>query len=291
MILWQQYLRPKTVIEALDALATAPGPVLPLAGGTDLLLDLEQGRRPPVHTLVDITSVGEMLPIEIRAGELFIGAAVAHDQIVESPLVREHAQALMEGCELIGGPQVRNVATLGGNVAHALPAADGTVALIALGAQAEVASPVGYRRMPLVDFFVGPGRNILVENELLVGFYLPLRNKKEASAFQRIMRPQGVALPIVNLAIWLAREEDRVANIHIAVGPAGPKPWRASAAESALHGRRLQDPLALQALNLLLQEARFRTSPHRSSADYRRQLVSVLFKDTLTSAWNRAGQV
>lgn len=290
MILWQEYLRPKNVTEALEALATAPGPVLPLAGGTDLLLELEQGRHAPVRTLVDITSVSEMLPIELRAGELFIGAAVPHDQIVDSPLVREHAQALLEGCALIGGPQVRNVATLGGNVAHALPAADGTIALIALDAQAEVAGPGGYRRVPLIDFFLGPGKNILVENELLVGFYLPVRNGNEASAFQRVMRPQGVALPILNLAIWLAREEGRVRDIHIAVGPAGPKPWRASAAEAALRGQTLEDQLVRHSLDLILQEARFRTSPQRSSADYRRHLAGVLFTDTLAAAWSRAGR-
>jgi carbon-monoxide dehydrogenase medium subunit len=290
MTLWQEYLRPKTVSEALNALATAPAPVLPLAGGTDLLLDLEQGRRAPVHTLVDITSVGEMLPIELRSGELFVGAAVPHDRIVDSPLVREHAQALVEGCALIGGPQVRNVATLGGNVAHALPAADGTVALIALDAQVEVAGPAGFRRLPLIDFFVGPGKNILGRNELLVGFYLPLRNGNEASAFQRVMRPQGVALPILNVAIWLAREGGRVADIRIAVGPAGPKPWRASAAEAALRGQALDDGLIPHGLDLILQDAQFRTSPHRSSSDYRRHLAGVLFGDTLASAWARAGQ-
>lgn len=289
MILWQEYLRPKTLTEALDALATAPGPVLPLAGGTDLLLELDQGRHAPVRTLVDITSVSEMLPIELRAGELFIGAAVPHDQIVDSPTVREHAQALLEGCGLIGGPQVRNVATLGGNVAHALPAADGTIALIALDAQAEVAGPAGYRRVPLVDFFLGPGKNILAENELLVGFYLPLRNRNEASAFQRVMRPQGVALPILNLAIWLAREEERVADIRIAIGPAGPKPWRAAAAEAALRGEALDDRLVLRGLDLILHDAQFRTSPHRSSADYRRHLAGVLFRDALAAAWTRAG--
>lgn len=290
MILWQEYLRPKTLKEAISALTSAPGPVLPVAGGTDLLLDLEQGRHPPVHTLVDVTCVDEMLPIEIRAGELFIGAAVAHTQVVFSPLVREHAQALVEGCDLIGGPQVRNVATLGGNVAHALPAADGTVALMAMGAQAEVAGPSGNRRMPLADIFIGPGKSILAKDELLVGFYLPLRNKNEASAFKRVMRPQGVALPILNVAIWLRRDGEQMADVHIAVGPAGPKPWRASSAESALRGQKMDEALKAHALDLLSQEAQFRTSPQRASADYRRHLVSVLFGDTLQTAWSRAKQ-
>ncbi len=290
MTLWQEYLQPKTITEAISALANAPGPALPLAGGTDLILDLDQGRHPPVHTIVDITSVREMLPIEIRDNKLFIGASVSHTHIVESELVARHAQALVDACGLIGGPQVRNVATLGGNVAHALPAADGTIALMAMNAQAEVANEKGSRRVPIAEMFLGPGKSALVKNELLVGFYLPLQNKNQASAFQRVMRPQGVALPIINSAVWLIREQDRIADIRIAVGPGGPKPWRALASESDLSGKRLNDETITHAFGLLLRDVMFRTSPYRASAEYRRHLAKTLFKDTLEAAWKRALQ-
>src|SRR5512142_775237 len=140
MNLWQEYLLPTNLSQALQAFAEAPGPVLPIAGGTDLLLDLEQGHHAPVHTLVDVTSIAEMTVLEARGNELFVGAAVPVNRIVLDPLAGAHAQALTEACNLIAGPQVRNVATLGGNVAHALPAADGTIALLALSAQAEIAS-------------------------------------------------------------------------------------------------------------------------------------------------------
>lgn len=289
MSLWQEYHQPKTVTEALDALVHSPEPSMLLAGGTDLLLDLDQGRHPPVHTLVDITSVQEMLPLEIRGDELFVGAGVPYARIVRSALAEEHVQALVEASGLVGGPQVRNVGTLGGNVAHALPAADGTIALMALNAQAEIASSTkGTRRTALDGLFLGPGKSALAKDELLVGFYLPLKGKKQASAFRRIMRPQGVALPIINMAIWLERDGERVVDIRIAVGPAGPKPWRAASAEGALRGRKLDDQATAQALEFLLQEARFRTSPQRASAEYRRKLVKVLFHDTLQTAWVRA---
>ena len=291
MTLWQEYLQPKTITEAISALANAPGPALPLAGGTDLILDLDQGRHPPVHTIVDITSVREMLPIEIRGNELFIGASVSHTHIVESELVAQHAQALVDACGLIGGPQVRNVATLGGNVAHALPAADGTIALMALNAQVEIANQKGSRRVPITEMFLGPGKSALIQNELLVGFYIPLRNQNQASAFQRVMRPQGVALPIINLAVWLMREQDRIADIRIAVGPGGPKPWRASASESDLSDKRLNDETITHALGILLRDVKFRTSPHRASAEYRRHLAKSLFKDTLEAAWKRASNL
>src|SRR4026207_1160797 len=126
MNLWQNYLRPRTLSEAMDAFSPAPRPLAPIAGGTDLLIDLEQGRHSPVHTLVDVTEIEELLALEIRDDTLFIGASVPVNRIVLDPLAVAHAQALTEACELIAGPQVRNVATLGGNVAHALPAAAGT---------------------------------------------------------------------------------------------------------------------------------------------------------------------
>jgi xanthine dehydrogenase FAD-binding subunit len=291
MTLWQEYLQPKTLTEAISALANAPGPALPLAGGTDLILDLDQGRHPPVHTIVDITAVREMLPIEIRGNELFIGASVSHTHIVESELVAKNAEALIEACGLIGGPQVRNVATLGGNVAHALPAADGTIALMALNAQVEVASQKGNRRVPIAEMFLGPGKSALAHNELLVGFYLPLRNKNQSSAFKRVMRPQGVALPIINLAVWLMREENRIADIRVAVGPGGPKPWRALESESNLRGKTLNTETISSALEILLRDVQFRTSPHRASAEYRRHLAKTLFKDTLEAAWKRASDL
>ena len=293
MSLWQKYLRPKTTYEAIQALTSAPGPVLPIAGGTDLLLDLQQGRRAPVHTLVDLTSVAEMTVLELRGDELFIGAAVPLSRIVASTLAGLHARALVEACDLIAGLQVRNVATLGGNVAHALPAADGTIALTALDAQAEVAGLNGTRRVPILGLFIGPGKSALkVGEELLVGFYIKTlkvsKNFRVSSAFKRIMRPQGVALPILNVAVWLERQGGKIRQVRIAVGPGGPTPFRAAAAEQTLRGQKFSGTACDRALEALLDEAKFRTSPQRASADYRRHLVGVLFRDTLASAWERA---
>ena len=291
MTLWQEYLQPKTITEAINALANASGSAVPLAGGTDLILDLDQGRHPQVHTIVDITAVREMLHIEVRGDELFIGAALSHTYIIDSELVAKNAEALIEACGLIGGPQVRNIATLGGNVAHALPAADGTIALMALNAQVEVANQKGIRRVPIAEMFFGPGKSALAHNELLVGFYLPQQNKNQASAFKRVMRPQGVALPIINLAIWLTRDKNRIADIRIAVGPGGPKPWRATASESELRGKIFNDETISSGLEILLRDVQFRTSPHRATSDYRRELAKTLFKDTLEAAWKRASNL
>src|SRR5215207_10999064 len=298
MTLWQEYLRPTNLSQALKAFAEASGPILPIAGGTDLLLDLEQGRHSPVHTLLDVTSIAEMTALEVRGDSIFIGAAIPVNRIVLDPFVVARAQALTEACNLIAGPQVRNVATLGGNVAHALPAADGTIALLALDAKAEIASvPTAGRvakrietsSIPFAELFLGPGKSSLKHGEeLLVGFYLPLSTSHQASCFKRIMRPQGVALPIINVAIWLEREKDIIKDIRIAVGPGAATPWRAGDAEQALIGKSMNDETVEAALEILLTHIGFRSSPRRASANYRRHLIVTLFKDTLESAWKRA---
>ncbi len=289
MNLWQEYLRPTNLSQALQAFAEAPRPILPIAGGTDILLDLEQGRHAPVHTLLDVTSIAEMTVLEVRGNELFIGAAVPVNRVALNPLTQEHARALVEACNLIAGPQVRNVATLGGNVAHALPAADGTIALLAMDTQAEIAGTAGTRCIPFSELFLGPGKSSIKQGEeLLVGFHLPLRKDHQASCFKRIMRPQGVALPILNCAVWLERENDLIKEVHIAVGPGGGTPFRATDAENTLRGQSLNSNTFETALDTLLAQARFRTSARRASADYRRHIVSGLFKDVIETAWKRA---
>lgn len=284
---WQRYLRPTTLTDALQALASAPGSARPIAGGTDLMLDLQQGNHPPVHTLVDLTFIPELKLLERRGDELFIGASVPLSQVAASPLVAEHAKALTEACGLVGGPQVRNVATLGGNVAHALPAADGTIALTALGAQALVADLETARRLPLADLFLGPGKSALRPGQLITGFLLPLRRPGQASAFRRVMRIQGIALPILNLAVWLERQGERIADIRLAVGPSGPTPRRLETAEAAMRGQQFSAALIETALEALLGEAHFRTSPHRATAEYRRQVAGALLRDGLQAAWSR----
>ena len=289
MNLWQNYVRPSSISEAIQALTSASGPAIPLAGGTDLLLDLEQGRHSPIDTLVDLTTVPEMQALELRETHLFIGAAVPLNRVARHPLTAAHALALVEACDLVGGPQVRNVATLGGNVAHALPAADGTIALLALDAEAEIASAAGLRRVPFESLFVGPGKSSLKHGEeILVGFYTRLANgARTASCFKRIMRPQGVALPIINLAVWLERRDACIESVNIAVGPGSSTPFRARAAEAALRGRPFDEAALAAALEALLGEVKFRSSPRRAGAEYRRFLVGSLFKDTLAAAWQR----
>ncbi|MHB8112508.1 MAG: FAD binding domain-containing protein [Bellilinea sp.] len=292
MKLWSKYVMAATVDEAVQALAQAGGKAKPVAGGTDLLLELQQGRQAPVHTLVDVSAIPDLQRLEVRGGQLFVGAGVPVARIVQHPLMRLHAPAVVEACGLIGGPQVRNTATLGGNVAHALPAADGMISLAAMDAVAEVAGANGLRLVPLLELFRGLGKSVLTENhEILVGFYLPLRTAGHGSAFSRVMRPTGVALPILNLAVWLQRSGEIIECVRIAVGPAGPTPQRALAVEEFLYGKPYTTETAAQAVEVIRSTMKFRTSPRRATAEYRQHLVGVLLLEVLEKAWQRASKL
>jgi carbon-monoxide dehydrogenase medium subunit len=288
----QQYLQPQTLSEAIESLSAYRGRSAVIAGGTDLLLDLQQGRHHQVEALVDISGVAEMSRLEEDGDSLYLGAAVTHKQIVSSPLMLTHARCVVEGAGLIGGPQVRNVATIGGNVSHALPAGDGTISLLAMDTEVEIASPDGNRWEPLIEIFAGPGKVTFDrESELVAGFRFRKRGPREGSAFHRVMRPQGVAIAILNMAGWV-RLDDKgaLADIRIAVGPAGPKPFRAFETEAYLQGKALNEEIIEQASAVLDREVSLRTSRHRATKEYRHALLPVLLKTVLPLAVSRASE-
>lgn len=288
MSTWQNYIIPNSIDEAIHALISAPGSACPIGGGTDLLLEIQQGHHASVHTLVDVTRIPELLCLETRGDSFFIGAAVPVKVITESLLVQQHAKAVSEACGLIGGPQVRNTATLGGNVAHALPAADGMISLFAFDAIVEIASPEGLRTQPIASLFKGPGQSSLdPQKEILVGFYIPLRQPGQSSAFSRVMRPQGVALPILNMAVWMEREHDLIKDIRIVYGPSGPVPSRATHVEDVFRGNSPSKAILQRGKEVVHESIRFRTSAMRATSTYRHHLSEVLLEEVIGKAWQR----
>ena len=290
MALWQRYLRPTKLDNALSELIAAAPESRVIAGGTDLLLDMQQGREAPVGTLVDVSAIDELAGIYLEDDQLVIGAAVTHYNIITDEKVIKHAQCVAEACSLIGGPQVRNVATLGGNVAHGLPAANGTISLLAMGAEAEIASSEGREWHQLEDLFTGPGETAFDRGrQVLVRFRLPLDQERTGSAFARVMRPQGVAIAILNMAAWLKVEATgEISQARIAVGPTGPRPRRARQTEQYLIGKKPENEIQDELHKLILQESSLRTSRHRATKKYRQQLVRVLVERTLPVAYERA---
>ncbi len=289
MTRWTDYQAPCTLEAALQTLEESPDPAI-IAGGTDLLLDLDQGRHPQVRTIIDISDITELHRQEIENNYVVIGSAVPLSKILENNQVQEHAPGLIEACKLIGGPQVRNVATLGGNVAHALPAADGTIALLSLGAEAQLATGTTREWVQLPSLFAGPGEVTFDRRQTLISaLRFRLRGAYEGSAFKRVMRPQGVAIAIMNMGVWLRCDEaGKILSARIAVGPGGPVPFLAEHGSAALIGHALDDNVLEKAIEGILTEAKFRTSKHRSSKAYREHLVSALLHQTLSVAYHRA---
>jgi carbon-monoxide dehydrogenase medium subunit len=194
---WNHYHTPSTIDEAVALLNQYGGQARVIAGGTDLLVDALAESHPPHEALVDITRIPALCVIEDHGEAITSGAGVTHTQIVQSPLMARYATCLVVSCGVIGGPQVRYVATLGGNVARPA-AADSTTA----------GRPRRRRRdhhtasaVPLLDLFRGPGESLLDSTrDLLLRFRFRKSAEREATAFKRIMRPQGVALPILGCA-------------------------------------------------------------------------------------------
>jgi CO/xanthine dehydrogenase FAD-binding subunit len=289
MPLWKDYHLPVSVDEAVGLLARYDGKARVVAGGTDLILDLQQGNEHPVEALVDVTRIVGLNEIREEAGFILIGAGVTHTQIVASELLHRKATSLVEASYVVGGPQVRNVATIGGNVAHALPAADGTTALNALDAEVEVASFSGRRWIPFTALFLGPGKSAIDSTrEVLTALRCKATAPHEGSAASRIMRPQGVALPIMNFSTWVRVIDNRIAEVALAVAPVAPTPFRCKQTEAFLAGKPATSESIEAAVDVLLSECKPRTSPHRATAEYRREVLPVLLRRTLSKAIERA---
>jgi carbon-monoxide dehydrogenase medium subunit len=286
----EKYVIAHSIEEALDTLGIEDRSKAVIAGGTDLLLDIRQGRHIEPEIFLDVSEIDEMRQIRLEGDTIYLGGAVTHHEIIHSELLFEHAQCVVEGCGLIGGPQVRNVATIGGNVAHALPAGDGTIALLALDAEVHIASRSGESRWePLIDIFFGPGEVTFDrENELLVAFRFSRLGQREGSAFHRVMRPQGVAIAILNMAAWVKLGDDsRISGVRIACGPAGPRSFRAHQTESLLKGNLFDDNTFNRASQMVAGEVSLRTSRHRATKEYREQLLPVVLREVLDNALAR----
>jgi carbon-monoxide dehydrogenase medium subunit len=292
--LWERYHAPCTVAGALTCLKQYNGEARIIAGGTDLLIDLQHVEKGAhsLAALVDVTSVPEMTRIAASDNWLHIGAAVTHTAIVTSHLLEREATCLVESCGVVGGLQVRNVATLGGNVAHALPAGDGTTSLVALAAEADVAWHDGRREwLPVTQIFHGPGVSALDSTrDVLAGFRFRVGSAGSASAFKRIMRPQGVALPVLGCSAWVQLDEERdsFADLRICIGPVDRVPVRASLVEHELRGQPVSDEVIRRVAASAREMLHPRASKYRASAEYRSHMIETLLNQVLPLAIERA---
>jgi carbon-monoxide dehydrogenase medium subunit len=285
------YLFPQTIEETLGMLRQHAGRARIIAGGTDLMLQIKQGKY-QVETFVDITRVPELNGIRLTDdGYIWVGAATTHRQVWESPIIQEHASVLAEACRAVGALQIQNVGTLGGNVVNAMPAADGSIALTALSAEAQIAAPYERYWTDLLEVFSRPGVcKIDPSAELLVAFRFKALGRRAGSAFERLARRRALSLPILNCGVVVQLNEagDRFEHAAIALGPVAPTPFRARGAEAILAGAPVNEDTIRAAAHRAMEESDPRSNILRASREYRKDMVEVLTRRALERAVQQA---
>jgi CO/xanthine dehydrogenase FAD-binding subunit len=286
--MWDNYVIASSVTDALTKLANLGDEARIIAGGTDLVLQAQRGQCPS-RAMVDVTRIPGLNEIVERDGYISIGATVTHAQAAASPLIREKAWLLALACASVGGPQIRNVATLTGNVVNALPAADGAVALFALDAEVQVTTLADQTWVPIADLYEGVGECTLDPCMQMVTAlrFRPL-SPYMGCDFQRLARRRALVLPIVNAAVVVNVRDGDFVDVRIAVGPVAPTPFRATAAEQSLIGGPVDAAQIARAAQLAAGDAKPRSSAIRGSKEYRTAMVEVLVRRALTNAVERA---
>lgn len=271
---------------ALYALLAELGPrARILAGGTDLINWMAQGLVKP-EAVIDVNALPELGGIAPQPdGGLSIGAAVRIEDLEKSALVRERYHALWQGAREIGSPQIRAMATIGGNCCNASPCADTPPPLVVLGARVVLAGPKGRREMLLEEFIRGNRLTAIAPDEVLERFLLPPPGERSASRFTAIGLRAAQEIDIASVAVNLALAPDgrRVAAVRIALGAVAPVPMRAPGAEALLVGAELTEERIAQAAASCAAECR-PIDDLRASAEYRRYVVQTLAARTLKEA-------
>jgi carbon-monoxide dehydrogenase medium subunit len=239
------------------------------------------------RTVVDLSGVAPLKSLLADKGGLRVGAAVSARALELDKRVRAGYTALAESGALIGSVQVRNLATVGGNLCNAAPSADMAPPLIALEAEAVIAGPKGQRRVPLADFFKGVRSTVLAADELLVELAIPAPGPRSGGQYLRHTPRRELDIAVVGVASQLTLSDGVCRKARIALAAVAPVPLRATAAERALEGQPVTADRIAQAAELAVQAAR-PISDQRGSADFRRHLVRTLTRRTLTTALERA---
>lgn len=272
------YFEPATLAEAVALLGQHAGRAQALAGGTDLLVELkEQLRRADcVVNIKKIPGIGA-LSFDAREG-LRIGALVTAREVETSPVVVEKYASLAQAARELGSIQVRNRATIVGNVCRASPSADTLPPLIADAAEIVLHGSKGERRLPLEDFFTGPGKTVLAADELVTELRLPPPAPRTGKVYIKHGRRKAMELATVGVAVTLSPSD-----VRIVLGAVAPTPIRARQAEDLLRGRKIDAAMIERAAQAAVEESR-PISNVRASADYRREMVGVLTRRALQRA-------
>jgi carbon-monoxide dehydrogenase medium subunit len=281
--MWQNYILARSIDDVMDALADGDQKARIIAGGTDLMLEIERGVRQGISTLIDITRIPGLDSIrEDDAGQIHIGPMVMHNHILSSPLIREKAFALAQACWEIGSPQIRNRGTVAGNLVTASPANDAISPLMALDAKLELTSPRGKRVVTLADFYTGVRKTVMAPDEMITDIFFRGTEPNQASYFIKTALRKAQAISVINISVLINFEGELVKNSIITMGAVAPTIIHAVGAEAFLNGKSLSEATISQTAQLVAEDAS-PISDIRGSADYRDYMLSVIAKRALTA--------
>lgn len=287
-----EYKAPTTLHEAVELLAGAGQQGRVLAGGTDVIVQLREGRRPNINMLVDVKKVPEVneLTYDAQRG-LTLGSAVPCYRIYANEDVMRRYPAIIDSAALIGGTAIQGRATIGGNMCTASPAADSVPTVIVLGGQCIIAGPEGRRTVPAEDFAVGPGRTVLQDGEMLVAIHFPPPAARSGARFLRFIPRNEMDIAVVNAAAAIQLDEDRqtIRSARIAIGAVAPTTLLIHEAGEALVGQPATEASFAKAAEAAIDAAR-PIFDMRGSIAQRRHLVGVMVRRVLDGALVRAKQ-
>jgi carbon-monoxide dehydrogenase medium subunit len=280
--MWSQYHSVTSVSEVLELLAKYRERARIIAGGTDILIELERHQRPGVDVLIDITRIPGLDTIQLHGDHIRLGPLVTHNQVVASRLIVERGFPLAQACWEVGAPQIRNRATVAGNLITASPANDTITPLMALGAEVVLTSVEGERSVPLASFYSGLRKTVMQPDEMLTAISFPALSVQERAMFLKLGLRRAQAISVINVAVLLRMDDSRVRSAAITLGSVAPTIIRVSVAEQALIGKELTHAVISEAARL----AALAPTPIddvRSTAAYRIEMIRVLVGRVLST--------
>ncbi|MDA0834721.1 MAG: xanthine dehydrogenase family protein subunit M [Planctomycetota bacterium] len=282
------FASPATLTEAISLFSRHNGSAKALAGGTDLIDHVRTGRLTP-DWVIDIKKIPELNVLELGSDGLRLGAAVPCYKIYHNEDLVKKYSALVDSCRIIGGIQIQNRASVGGNLCNSGPAADSIPALIALGATCVIAGPNGQRDIPVEQFCTGPGKNVLQPGEILVELRFPARPSHSGSFYQRFIprNEMDIAVVGVGVSVVLDSTKKTFVSARIALGAVGPTPIFAEDAGNLLAGKPVSDETIAEA-GQAAQKYATPIDDMRGTKEYRLHLTKVLTERSIKAAIDRA---
>lgn len=273
--MWHTYINATSIDEVLKTIQAEGEHARIIAGGTDLILELERGVRKGIETVIDVTRIPDLDRITIdEDGVIHLGPLVTHNHCVESKLIRGRAYPLARAAWEVGAPQIRNRGTVAGNLITASPANDTITPLMALGASVTLQSVNGKRTIALNDFYTGVRKTVMQPDEMLVDISFPAMKTTQRGTFIKLALRRAQAISIINAAVLLDLDSDSVSSASIALGAVAPTIIHAPEAEKYLAGKKLTDDVIAEAARLTMDASK-PIDDIRGSAAYRREVIRV----------------